>query len=410
MICGKADCGVRYAVKKSGNAVGYCALSIKCGTRDEGRYHSGIAHFTEHTIFKGTTHKSASAISNYLDRLGGELNAYTTKEEIVLHSTVLKEDLPKAAGLLLELATCATFPEKEIEVEKGVVLDEIASYKDSPADDVFDKFEEKLFGAHPLGRSILGTSASVKRISSEELRSFVKENFTPDRMAFTVVAGEDEKKLEKAVLKWINSAFGTEAPAQPWPGRQKDETDGEVFSKTVDKHNHEVNAVIGATAPSLYEERERIAAVLLGNIIAGPASNSILNRELREKKGWVYGVECTFTQYSDSGIMAISLGCDKENLEKCRTVVAREIAKLQDTPLSDTKLRAAKKQLIGQLAISSENGEAQCLAMGKSLLAFGNIASDAEDRKKVESITSAELQSLAQRIFAKEKISELIYL
>ena len=314
MICGKADCGVRYAVKKSGNAVGYCALSIKCGTRDEGRYHSGIAHFTEHTIFKGTTHKSASAISNYLDRLGGELNAYTTKEEIVLHSTVLKEDLPKAAGLLLELATCATFPEKEIEVEKGVVLDEIASYKDSPADDVFDKFEEKLFGAHPLGRSILGTSASVKKISSEELRSFVKENFTPDRMAFTVVAGEDEKKLEKAVLKWINSAFGTEAPAQPWPGRQKAETDGEVFSKTVDKHNHEVNAVIGATAPSLYEERERIAAVLLGNIIAGPASNSILNRELREKKGWVYGVECTFTQYSDSGIMAISLGCDKASL------------------------------------------------------------------------------------------------
>lgn len=163
MIVGTVGCGLRYAVKRSGNAVGYCSLTIKCGTRDEGGFHSGIAHFTEHTLFKGTERKSARVISSYLDKLGGELNAFTTKEEIVLHSTVLKEDLGKAASLLLELATSPTFPEEEVSIEKGVVIDEINSYKDSPADDVYDKFEEALFEGHPLGRSILGTAASVKK-------------------------------------------------------------------------------------------------------------------------------------------------------------------------------------------------------------------------------------------------------
>ena len=197
MIVGTADCGLRYAVKRSGNAVGYCSLTIKCGTRDEGCFHSGIAHFTEHTLFKGTERKSAKVISGYLDRLGGELNAFTTKEEIVIHSTVLKEDLGKAASLLLELATSPTFPEEEIAVEKGVVIDEINSYKDSPADDVYDKFEEALFAGHPLGRSILGTAASVKKITSKELRQFTKEHFVPMNMALAIVADIDEKKLDR---------------------------------------------------------------------------------------------------------------------------------------------------------------------------------------------------------------------
>ena len=168
MISGKADCGLNYAVRRSGSSVGYCALSIKCGTRDEEGYHSGIAHFVEHTIFKGTDKRSASVINSYLDRLGGELNAFTTKEEIVFHATVLKEDLPKAASLLFELATCPTFPEHEINTEKGVVIDEIHSYKDSPSEDIFDKFEEMLFEGHPLSGPILGTTASVKKITRDE--------------------------------------------------------------------------------------------------------------------------------------------------------------------------------------------------------------------------------------------------
>ena len=185
MITGKADCGMQYGVKRSGSSVAYCALSIKCGTRDEEGYHSGIAHFVEHTIFKGTAKRSAAVINGYLDRLGGELNAFTTKEEIVLHATVLKEDLKKAADLLFELATCATFPENEINVEKGVVIDEIQSYKDTPSEDIYDKFEEMLFKGHPLSGNILGTKASVRKISRDELLRFVKDQFRPARMAFS---------------------------------------------------------------------------------------------------------------------------------------------------------------------------------------------------------------------------------
>ena len=165
MISGRTSCGLQYAVRKSSSAVAYCALSIKCGTRDEMGYHDGIAHFVEHTIFKGTEKRRASVINGYLDRLGGELNAFTTKEEIVFHATVLKEDMGKAADLLFELATSAVFPEHEIGVEKGVVLDEIQSYKDSPSEDIYDKFEELLFEGHPLSGNILGTRASVKKIT-----------------------------------------------------------------------------------------------------------------------------------------------------------------------------------------------------------------------------------------------------
>ena len=196
MRSGTAPCGLRYAVRRGGSAVGYCALSIRCGTRDEAGFHGGIAHFAEHTIFRGTERKSASVINSYLDRLGGELNAYTTKEEIVIHATVLKEDLGKAARLLFELATQATFPDTEIETERGVVLDEIISYKDNPYEDVYDKFEGMLFDGHPLGKPILGTAATVKRITPDELRRFVKTFFVPERMAFTLVADIDEKVLD----------------------------------------------------------------------------------------------------------------------------------------------------------------------------------------------------------------------
>ena len=199
MTGGRTPDGMLYAVKRSGSAVAYCSLIIRCGTRDEEGYHSGIAHFIEHTIFKGTAKRSASSINSCLDRLGGELNAFTTKEEIVLHATVLKEDAQKAVELLWELATSPVFPQKEIEKEKSVVIEEINSYKDSPADDVYDKFEEMLFQDHPLGRPILGTVASVKKITSEEMQRFARENFTPDRMAMTLVADLDEKKMEKYI-------------------------------------------------------------------------------------------------------------------------------------------------------------------------------------------------------------------
>lgn len=410
MISGRADCGIRYAVKRSGSAVAYCSLGIACGTRYEQGFHSGIAHFTEHTLFKGTEHKSSSVINGYLDRLGGELNAYTTKEEIVLHATILKEDLSKASSLLMEIATEATFPDNEVNTERGVVIDEIKSYKDSPSEDVYDRFEEKLFRGHSLSMPILGTPQSVRATSAEELRRFYKEKFVPGSMVFTIVADIDEKRMEADLLRTFNKFFSGSGMVSGELTRPESVTLDNVFDEVINKRNHEANAVIGGYAPSLYEEKERIATSLMSNILGGPAMNSILNDILREKHGWVYGVESSYTQYSDTGIMAISLGCERENTEKCIDAVRREISKFQDNALTDRKLRAAKKQFLGQIAISSDNGESQCLSMGKSLLAYGKVASAEEIKREIEAVSADTIRDMACRIFAPDRTSCLILL
>lgn len=415
MIVGTADCGIRYAVRRSTSSVGYCALSIKCGTRDEEGFHSGIAHFAEHTIFKGTDRRSASVINSYLDRLGGELNAFTTKEEIVFHATVLKEDLGRAASLLFELATSPSFPENELEKEKCVVIDEINSYKDSPSEDIYDKFEELLFKGHPLSKPILGTAASVKKITRDELVKFVKEKFIPGKMAFTVVADIDEQRMEKEVLKLAGKYFkDIRSGSEETDGTGKQDREvfcgTDQFDKTANKRNHQANCIIGSLAPSLYMHRERLATVLLCNILGGPASNSILNSVLREKNGWVYGVECTYTQYADTGIAAISIGCDKDNLDRCIREVEKELDKIKAEPLSDRKLRAAKKQLLGQIAISSDNGETQCLSMGKGLMDYGRVTDDARTKELVEGITAEDVREMACRIFDRDRMSRLIYI
>ena len=431
MRSGQSPCGLKYAVRHSGKAVAYCALSIGCGTAQEAGFPSGIAHFVEHTLFRGTRRKKASAINSYLDRLGGELNAYTTKEEIVLHATVLKEDLWKAVRLLFELALESTFPDSEIETERGVVLDEIISYKDNPAEDIYDKFEGLLFKGHPLEHPILGTAASVKKITAKQLREFVQTFFTPERMALTIVAGEDETKLEKQVLNCINKAFPTFSPTNNTTEKANEgkedtfssaknyaDATGSVssflyrdaFHKVVDKRNHEVNAVVGGYGPSLYQMPDRMVAAMLVNILGGPASNSLLNSELREKKGWVYGIECSYTQYADTGIVAISFGCDRPNLEACMSAIQKILTRLRETPLSEARVKSYRKQLMGQLAISSEAGEAQCLSMGKSLLAWGSIMSQEEVRACLEKIGPEDLRNMACRLFDPEKLSSLVYL
>ncbi len=410
---GIAPCGLQYAVRQGGRSVAWCALSIGCGTRDEAGFPAGIAHFVEHTLFRGTRRKSASVINGYLDKLGGELNAYTTKEEIVLHATVLKEDLSKAVRLLFELATEATFPEREIQTERGVILDEIISYKDNPAEDVYDRFETLLFEGTPLSTPILGTTASVKKITPDMLRRFVSRHFIPSRMALTVVADIPEDQLERQVLKLVAGEGALSSASLSCPIRQN-APEGALsvtpFTQVIDKHHHEVNAVIGGYAPSLYEMPDRLVAAMLANILGGPASNSLLNAELRERRGWVYGIECTYTQYADTGIVAISFGCDRPNLEKCQAAIGKVLTRLQEVPLTETRLRAYRKQLLAQLAVSSESGEAQCLSMGKSLLAWGRIMSPQETRSILEAITPAQLQAMARRLFAPSCLSSLVYL
>lgn len=422
MTTGRTESGLQYAIRKSGNAVGYCALGIKCGTRDEDpQWSSGIAHFAEHTIFKGTDSKSARTINSYLDALGGELNAYTTKEEIVLHATVLKEDLSKAASLLFELAVHPTFPEDEIAVERGVVIDEIHSYKDAPSEEIYDRFEEMLFEGSPLSRPILGTAASVRKISRDELLRFVREKFIPSKMVFTVVSPEEERKVERMIKSLSAKFFPQKGAGETAENAEREKLSTEVsqdiptfkasqFDISVNKRNHQANCIVGGTAPSLYCKQERIATILLCNILGGPATNSILNSVLREKNGWVYAAECTYTQYADSGIASIYIGCDRSNMEKCLKAVDRELAKLRDTLMSDRRLKAAKKQLLGQLAVSSDNGETQCLSMCKGLLSYGRVASDQESRELVMEVTAEQLRDAARDIFAPEKICRMVWL
>ena len=412
MTTGTTPQGLRYAVRRSGRAVAFCALTMGCGTRDEKGFPAGIAHFVEHTMFRGTRRKSAAVINGYLDKLGGELNAYTTKEEIVLHATVLKEDWKKAAGLLFELATEATFPEAEIETERGVILDEIISYKDNPAEDVYDRFETLLFEGSPLETPILGTTASVKKIKADMLRRFVKENFIPSKMVFSVVADIDENLLEKEVIKMAEGIEVFSRASALLLARENTSIPSAVkpFRKVVDKRHHEVNAVIGCTAPSLYEMPDRLVCAMLSNILGGPASNSLLNKELREKRGWVYGIESTYTQYADTGILAITFGCDRPNLDDCEKAIDKILTRLREVPFTSAQLKAYRKQLMGQLAISSDAGEAQCLSMGKSMLSWGNIMTPEETKAAIEAITPADLQSMAQRLFAPDHLSSLIYL
>ena len=241
-------------------------------------------------------------------------------------------------------------------------------------------------------------------------------------MAFTVVADVDEEKMEKAILKLAEKYFGT-SPVDCNNAIECNERDNagfscsnravpsaEPFDKRISKRNHQANCVIGALAPSLYQERERLATVLLCNILGGPATNSILNSVLRERNGWVYGVECGYTQFTDTGLVAITLGCDKANLDKCLKAIDKEIGRLQSEPLSERRLKAAKKQLLGQIAISGDNGETQCLSMGKSLLAYGKVSRGKDNKEMVEAITAEDVQEMAQKIFDKDRISKLIYI
>lgn len=408
---GTAPCGIRYAVKRRPGAAAFAALAIQAGTRDECGFSGGIAHFTEHTLFRGTSRKSASVISNYLDRLGGDLNAYTTKEEIVLHATVLREDIGKAASLLVELATSPTFPAREIETERGVVIDEIIASEDAPADEIYDRFEAALFEGHPLGGLILGTRESVSVITSEDLHSFVAALFRPSRMSLTLVADIPEDILERKLLKLVGKAFGvaTSVISSGADSRSREISSSRVFDLRIDRGDHEANAVVGATAPSLYGGRERYAAILLCNMLGGPASNSLLGSYLRERHGWVYGIECGYTQYADTGVAAISFGCDRPNLRKCLAAVDRILASVREKPISESRLRAAKKQLLCQAAISSESGETTCLSMAKSLLSYGRVITDEEARAAITSLTPDDILTAARTIFDPVRLSRLVF-
>lgn len=410
---------LKFSFKQTNSPVAYCALSARCGTRDEDPKYNGLAHFTEHMFFKGTAKRGANSINNVLERVGGELNAYTTKEETVLHTTVLKEDLPKAIDLLMELAFSSTFPQKELDKERDVIMEEIVSYKDVPADSIYEHFEQLLFNGHPLQMQILGEKKSLKKITSQVMQEYNSRNFIPQNMAFTVVANYPQEKIvslvKKAALKYFGKQIELEIIAEGDTGNsangvnyREDWKKGETFCKTIAKRSHQAHCIVGTEAYNLYDSK-RIALSVLTNILGGPASGSRLNMALREKNGLVYNVEAVFTPYADTGIFSIYFGCDKDDVQKCLQLIKREIDRLVETPLSAATLKGAKKQLIGQLSIAQDNAEAQCLSMGKSLIVYGKISNFEQMRRKIESITAEELQIVASEIFRWERLSTLIY-
>ena len=460
---------MKFSFKRVTSPVAVCAVSTMVGTRNEEPAYNGLAHLNEHMLFKGTEKRGAASINNLLENVGGELNAYTTKEETVVHATVLKEDLRRAVELLLELLFTSTYPDKELLKEREVVYEEIISYKDSPADSIYEDFECRLFEGHPLQYPILGTRKTLSRIESSTLKEYLHKWFIPDNMAISVVADMEEsqvvKIVERALRKYCpgqhcdiiresslqplvagtagggtapgggtagggtagggtaggcTAGFGTlgggTAPGGTAGGRTAageaaplDWTPVPPFRIEINKKHHQAHCIIGTRAYSYTQERERLALALLANILGGPAMNARLNTVLREKNALVYTVEACFNPYSDTGLFTIYFGCDKPLVERSLRLVRKELERVIEAPLSSRALANAKKQLLGQLAIASDNSEAQCLSMGKSMMIFGYIEPMETTRSKIESLTSSELQRVAQEIRACDNLSILIY-
>ena len=424
---------MKFSFKRVTSPVAVCAVSTMVGTRNEEPAYNGLAHLNEHMLFKGTEKRGAASINNLLENVGGELNAYTTKEETVVHATVLKEDLRRAVELLLELLFTSTYPDKELLKEREVVYEEIISYKDSPADSIYEDFECRLFEGHPLQYPILGTRKTLSRIESSTLKEYLHKWFIPDNMAISVVADMEEsqvvKIVERALRKYCpgqhcdiirestlqplvagtvggGTAGGRTAAGEAAP---LDWTPVPPFRIEINKKHHQAHCIIGTRAYSYTQERERLALALLANILGGPAMNARLNTVLREKNALVYTVEACFNPYSDTGLFTIYFGCDKPLVERSLRLVRKELERVIEAPLSSRALANAKKQLLGQLSIASDNSEAQCLSMGKSMMIFGYIEPMETTRSKIESLTSSELQRVAQEILAWDNLSILIY-
>ncbi|MCQ2151836.1 MAG: insulinase family protein [Bacteroidales bacterium] len=405
------DCGLKMVLKRTPSPVSYSALTIKSGTRNEPKGKSGIAHMTEHMLFKGTARRNPQEISDRLELLGGELNAYTTKEETVIYSAVLKEDTSKAVDLMMEMAFTSSFLENELDKERQVIIDEINMYKDSPSDCIFDDFEKMLYGEHPLARPILGSAASLRKIRSADLKAYTRTNFRPETMCISITGNITPQRAEKIVAESIRRYVpdGYEPSPASSPALEGGSLSaGTAFISEISKKNHQTNCIIGTSAYSYYDE-DRLTLILLSNMLGGPATNSILNQLLREKNALVYTVESIYVPFADTGSMLIYFGCEKQNTERCLELIYGELEKLRSTPVPDKKLAAAKKQLLGQLAISSDNGEAQALAIGKSMTVFGRIMPDEEVRSKINAISADRLQNVARTLFSPERLSRLIY-
>lgn len=385
--------GIRGIHRQVRSTVAHCALVIGAGSRDERPGQYGLAHLTEHAFFKGTQRRRAWQVNCRLENLGGELNAFTTKEETTVHATTLRGDFAKAAELIADIVFRSTFPEREIEREKEVIADEINTYKDSPADMLYDTFEEMLFEGSELGHNILGRKAELMRYDGDAIRAFTARTHTTDRMVFSSIGNFSPKAAEAAALRYMGGqtattrGFGRTAPAAVG-----------AFEKTVTKHTHQTHCIIGGRAYGI-DNPKRLPLALLVNILGGPSANSLLNVEVREKHGLSYNIEATYTPYGDSGLAAIYFSSEHANEAQCVELIERQLHRLRTTPLTARQLSMAKKQFIAQLAISSESNESYMLSAGKSLLTHDEVDTMEEVYAKIGALTAAQLTEAAEEVF-----------
>ncbi len=395
--------GLRIVHLPSASPVSYCGFAVNAGTRDEEMDEFGLAHFVEHMIFKGTEKRKSWHILNRMENVGGELNAYTTKEETFVYSIFMEEHFRRAFELLSDLVFHSQFPEQEIEKEVDVILDEINSYEDSPSELIFDEFENLLFDGHALGHNILGDEQSLLGFGSESGKSFMRRFYAPENMVFFSMGRIPFKKIVQMAESALSDvAFPMAARNRTAPGELL------PVSRQIHKDTHQAHVLIGGRAYSMHDEK-RLPLFLLNNLLGGPGMNNRLNVSLREKNGLVYNVESNVTSYTDTGLASIYFGTDPKNKEKAIRLVYKELAKLREVKLTATQLAAAKKQVIGQLGVSGDNREGLFLGLGKSFLHYNRYDTLPEVFAKVEKLTAGEIREVANEIFAPERLFSLIY-
>ncbi|MGO5244612.1 M16 family metallopeptidase [Prevotella sp. LCP21S3_D2] len=439
------DNGLRIIHLPSDSKVVYCGYQINAGTRNEEPGEEGLAHFCEHVTFKGTERRKAWHILNCLESVGGDLNAYTNKEGTVYYSAILKEHIARAVDLLSDIVFHSVYPQAEIDKEVEVICDEIESYNDSPAELIYDEFENILFKGSPLGHNILGTAEQVRSFKTEDALRFTRKLYRPDNAIFFAYGDIDFKKLVKLIRKALGECpkvrelacsadcksaetpteerIAEETPTGETPTEEMEAGDAnhkvqsskfnvqsKVAGKTIvmQKNTHQAHVMIGTRAYDVNDDR-RMPLYLLNNMLGGPGMNAKLNLALREHNGLVYTVESTMVAYGDTGTWSIYFGCDEHDVKRCLRLVRKELDKFMQKPLSDAQLKAAKKQIKGQIGVACDNRENFALDFGKSFLHYGWEKNVDRLYEQVDAITAAQIQAVAQELFDKDRLTTLIF-
>lgn len=385
--------GLRMVHRRCDSPVGYCGVAVNVGSRDEEPGRFGLAHFVEHTIFKGTARRRAFHIINRMETVGGELNAYTTKEETMIYSLFPAGNLVRAVDLIADLVLHSEFPRVQIDREREVVADEIDSYLDTPSEAVFDDFEDLIFAGSGLGHNILGTVEDIASFTPEVCRDYLDRFYSPGEMVFFYMGPDKPERVIACAEKY----FG--AMNHPSAQRRRDDAVQATapFDIVRQSGNHQAHTVAGARVGGLHDPR-RYATALLTNILGGPGMNSLLNVELREKRGLVYSIEASTSLFTDTGLFTLYMGCDHDDVARCRRIAANVIDSMASSPMSPRRLEAAKKQYLGQLIVASENREQAALSAGRATLLYGRVRRPDEVTESVNSVTAADIMEAAAMI------------